>query len=166
MGFNKQNDWLAVMTNVENNNIQLGSNPNLTLYSNGITPDNTGIKDRDYYKNIPQIQNKFTGEDGKFNETAFNQFYDSATNAFQEFAEIDYVERMLDEIGVSPYDSSRLSKPTRKVQNISATITPFHDKNRTTYGTANLWETGSATFSDREVAQANFVRDENGNKLD
>lgn len=167
MGFNKQNDWVAVMMNVENNdNIQLGSNPNLTLYSNGITPDNTGLKDRDYYKNIPQIQNKFVDENGQFNDTAFNQFYESATKSYQEFAEIDFVERMLDEIGVSPYDSSRLAKPTRKVQNISATITPFHDKNRTTYGTANLWETGSATFSDREVAQANFVRDENGNKLD
>jgi hypothetical protein len=127
------------MMNVENNdNIQLGSNPNLTLYSNGITPDNTGLKDRDYYKNIPQIQNKFVDENGQFNDTAFNQFYESATKSYQEFAEIDFVELMLDEIGVSPYDSSRLAKPTRKVQNISATITPFHDKNRTTYGTANL----------------------------
>ena len=167
MGFNKQNDWVAVMLNVENNdNIQLGSNPNLTLYSNGITPDNTGIKDRDYYKNIPQIQKKFTDSNGKFDESAFNQFYTSATSTFQEFAEIDFAEQMLNEIGVSPYDSSRLSNPKRKVQNISAILTPFHDKNRTTYGTANLWETGSATFSDREVAQANYVRDENGNVLD
>ena len=167
MGFNKNNDWVAVMMNVEsNNNIQLGNNPNLTLYSNGITPDNTGLKDKDYYKNIPQVQKRFSDTDGEFNEIAFNQFYDSAARAYQEFAEIDYVEKMLDEVGVSPYDSSRLTKPSRKVQNVSAVITPFHDKNRTTYGTSNLWETGSATFSDREVAQANFVRDENGNKLD
>lgn len=155
------------MMNVENNdNIQLGNNPNLTLYSNGITPDNTGLKDKDYYKNIPQVQKRFFDTNGEFNEVAFNQFYDSAARAYQEFAETDYVEKMLDEVGVSPYDSSRLTKPSRKVQNVSAVITPFHDKNRTTYGTANLWETGSATFSDREVAQANFVRDENGNKLD
>ena len=167
MGFNKNNDWVAVMMNVENNeNIQLGNNPNLTLYSNGITPDNTGLKDRDYYKNIPQVQKRFSDSNGNFNETAFNQFYDSAARSYQEFAEIDYVEKMLDEVGVSPYDSSRLTKPSRKVQNVSAVITPFHDKNRTTYGTANLWETGTPTFSDREVAQANFVRDENGNKLD
>ena len=167
MGFNKNNDWVAVMMNVESNdNVQLGNNPNLTLYSNGITPDNTGLKDKDYYKNIPQVQKRFSDTNGEFNEIAFNQFYDSAARAYQEFAEIDYVEKMLDEVGVSPYDSSRLTKPSRKVQNVSAVITPFHDKNRTTYGTANLWETGSATFSDREVAQANFVRDENGNKLD
>ena len=61
MGFNKNNDWVAVMMNVESNdNIQLGNNPNLTLYSNGITPDNTGLKDKDYYKNmVVNIRNSY-----------------------------------------------------------------------------------------------------------
>lgn len=154
--------------NIENNeNVQLGNNPMATLYSNGITPDTTGMQDEDYYKNIPQVQERFKNKNtGEFDDNAFKQFYNSALRSYNEFAEIPFVEKMLDEIGTTPYDSSRISRPERTVRNISAVLTPFHDKNRTTYGTANLWETGTPTFSDREVAQANFVRDENGNKLD
>jgi hypothetical protein len=40
------------------------------------------------------------------------------------------------------------------------------DKNRHTQGLGNIWHKGEAVFSDREVAQANYVRDENGNVLD
>lgn len=164
----KNNDWVAVLMNIESDeNVQLGNNPMATLYSNGITPDTTGMQNEDYYKNIPQVQERFKNKNtGEFDDNAFKQFYNSALRSYNEFAEIPFVEKMLDEIGTTPYDSSRISRPERIVKNISAVLTPFHDKNRTTYGTGNLWETGTPTFSDREVAQANFVRDENGNKLD
>lgn len=162
----KQNDWVAVLINAEANDVQLGENPMATLYSNGIIPENTGIQEKDYYKDIPQVQDAFRGKDGKIDEIAFNQFYDSALRSYQEFAEIPFVEKALDAMGTTPYDSSRLNDLSKSVRDVSAMISPFHDKNRSTYGTRNLWETGSATFSEREVAQANFVRDENGNKLD
>lgn len=160
-----QNDWAAVLLNISNNdNINLGENAYATLYSNGITPDTTTLKDKEYYKNVPQVVNAFT-EDNKFNNDAFEQFYDSALRSFNEFAEIPYVELLLDEIGTTPYDSSRLYNPS-KVRDFSAVLTPWHDRNRSTYGTSNIWEKGSKTFSDREVAQANFVRDSEGNVLD
>lgn len=163
----KNNDWFAVLTNIDNNDsVNLGENPFTMLYVNGITPDNTDLKSEDYYKNIPQVQNKFTKADGTFDEALFNQFYQSAQRSYNEFAEIDFAGKILDLIGTTPYDSNLVEHPERRVNHFEAVIVPFHDKNRSTYGTGNLWETGSPTFSDREVAQANFVRDENGNVLD
>lgn len=161
----RQNDWAAVLLNISNTeNIDLGEDPMKTLYGNGITPENTELKDEDYYKNIPQVVNSFT-KNGEFDEAAYKQFYDSALRSYNEFSETPFLENMLDDIGVTSYDSSRLYNPA-KVKDLNAVIMPWHDRNRSTYGTANIWEKGSKTFSDREVAQANFVRDENGNKLD
>jgi len=48
----------------------------------------------------------------------------------------------------------------------SAYLLPVSDKNRTTQGLGNIWQTGTPTFSDREVAQAQKVRDSEGNELD
>lgn len=163
----KTNDWFAVVTNIDSNeSINLGENPYATLQANGITPDNTGLREKDYYKNIPQIQRQFTKSDGTFDNVRFDQKYDSAQRSFTEFAELDFTEKLLNAIGTTPYDSGILDNPEKRVNHFEAVLTPFHDKNRSTYGTGNLWETGSPTFSDREVAQANFVRDENGNVLD
>lgn len=159
----KINDWFAVTLN--SNETNLGENPYATLNMNGITPDNTDLKDEDFYRNIPQVQEKFT-KNGEFNEALFQQAYQSAQRTFTEFAEIDYTERLLNAFGTTPYDSSIISHPEKHVNHYQAVLTPFHDKNRSTYGTGNIWETGSPTFSDREVAQANYVRDEDGNVLD
>jgi hypothetical protein len=66
------NDWVAINLNVEDS-------PEVTmddLYANGIRPENTVIKDAEYYKDIPQVREKFT-KDGKFDEDAFNQAHQS-----------------------------------------------------------------------------------------
>jgi hypothetical protein len=52
------------------------------------------------------------------------------------------------------------------IMNTSVIMAPVSDKNRTTMGLGNLYQTGTPTFSDREVAQTQKVRDENGNELD
>jgi len=157
----KKNDWVATLLNTE-------SHPEITeeiLYANGITPDNTGIKDSDYYRNIPQIQEKFT-KNGKFDESSYQQFYNSALRSYNSYSNKDFVNSLLDYYGTSKYDISTLSNPAQNVYKTSAIITNFYDRNRHSYGTGNLWEMGDANFSDREVAQANKVRDENGNVLD
>lgn len=162
----KQNDWAAVLLNAESNeNINLGKDPLKTFYVNGITPENTGLQDSDYYKSIPQVIDRFT-KDGEFDEKSYQTFYDSALRLYNEFTETPFIENILDDIGVTSYDSSRLLNPEAKVKNLNAKLLPIHDRNRSTHGTSNIWENGSKTFSDREVAQANFVRDENGNVLD
>jgi hypothetical protein len=111
------------LLNISNNeNIDLGEDPMKTLYGNGITPENTELKDEDYYKNIPQVVNNFT-KNGEFDETAYKQFYDSALRSYNEFSETPFLENMLEDIGVTSYDSSRLYNPA-KVKNLNAVIMP------------------------------------------
>ncbi len=72
----------------------------------------------------------------------------------------------MDSISKDPYDIRVLDNPGANVTKVGATITDFHDRNRHSYGTGNIWEMGNANFSDREVAQGLKVLDENGNELD
>ena len=54
------------------------------VVANGITPENTGIQSKDYYKNIDAVQQTFT-QNGKFDEVAFDNFYNSALKTYNEF---------------------------------------------------------------------------------
>jgi hypothetical protein len=129
----RKNDWFATLLNIEDK-------PEITesvLYANGITPDNTGIRDRDYYKNIPQVQERFT-KDGKFDETAYNQYYDSALRSYNQYSNADFTNNLLDAFGTSKYDISILSNPGQYVQKTNAVIYDFHDRNRHSYGVGNL----------------------------
>lgn len=153
----RKNDWIAV---------QLNAPQDVTvadIFASGINASNTGIKDPDYYKNIPQVQNQFSNENGEFDEKAFNQFYESALRSYNEFADEDFLDNYIKSVERSPYDWTNMNAP---VMDTSAYFIPVSDKNRTTQGLGNIWQTGTPTFSDREVAQAQKVRDENGNELD
>jgi hypothetical protein len=59
------------------------------VVANGITPENTGIQTKDYYKNIDAVQQTFTKDDGKFDEVAFDNFYNSAVKTYNKFSEED-----------------------------------------------------------------------------
>ena len=59
---NKPNDFIAASINGANENLSLDD---LRYYN--ITPDNTGIQSKDYYKNIPKVKELFI-KDGKFDE--------------------------------------------------------------------------------------------------
>lgn len=154
----KKNDWMAVALNTQDS-------PNVTfaaLYANGITPANTSIQPKEYYTNIPRVKEAFT-ENGKFNEEKFNDFYDSAVRSYNAYANEDYMNEFINSFETSPYDLSILDNPSKPVMDTSAVITNYNDRNRHSY---RGYRMGKAYFSDREVAQANYVRDENGNTLD
>ena len=157
----RKNDWFATQLNLQNR-------PEVTefdLYSNGITPDNTGIREKDYYRSVPQVQQAFE-KNGKFDEQAFNNFYESALRTYNEYANSRFVQKILDSFGTSPYDITLVSNPNQYVIQTGTVLTNFHDRNRHSYGTGNLWEMGEPNFSDREVAQTKKVRDAEGNELD
>lgn len=48
----KKNDWLAALFFQPDKSVQ-------ELVNLGITPDNSNVKDREYYKGIPEIQEAF-----------------------------------------------------------------------------------------------------------
>jgi len=157
----KKNDWIAINLNApENISIE-------NLYDYGITPDNTGIQSEDYYKSIKQVQNTkaFQNNDGSFSNEKFHVFYESALRSYNQYQNINYTQTLLDSIETSPYDVFALGDG-RRVMDTSAIISRSGDPNRTTHGLGNLFETGKPVFDVREVAQANKMRDENGNVLD
>ena len=65
----KENDWLVSL--LENPEAQIND-----FYEAGFSEKNTGIQDRDFYKSKTYIQEKFVNEEGAFDETQFDQFYD------------------------------------------------------------------------------------------
>ena len=152
----KVNDWVAAQMNAP---VGVTS---ADFYANGITPENTEIQSRDYYRNIPQVQEAFN-KNGQLDEVAFNQFYDSALRTYNEFSNEDFIENYIKTAARHKYDWHNLEAP---VKDLSAYMLEASDKNRHTQGLGNIWQKGDAVFSDREVAQANYVRDENGNVLD
>lgn len=52
----------------------------------GVTDTNISIKDKDDYKEIPEIQRLFTNAEGNFDEDSFSKFYDNASKSFSDFA--------------------------------------------------------------------------------
>ena len=50
----------------------------------GITTDNSSLQNRDYYKNIPAIQEAFTDDRGNFDNAKYNKFYDDALYLYNE----------------------------------------------------------------------------------
>jgi hypothetical protein len=74
------------------------------MRASGILPDNTIIQDRDYYKDIPQVQQAFQKNDGSFDENSFNEFYDSALRSFNTYSNEDFLENMVQQMDRSPYD--------------------------------------------------------------
>lgn len=154
---NKPNDWIAANINAPEGATLLD------MQASGILPDNTIIHERDYYKEIPQVQNYFQ-KDGKFDEVGFNEFYDSALREFDNYSSDNFIENLIVQMDRSPYDWTKLDNSN--VIDTSAYISNIKDKNRTTMGTGNIWQIGDPVYSDREVAQANNVRDEFGRELD
>ena len=128
-----------------------------------LTPDNTGIKDENYYKNIPQIQEKFQTKDGEFDNDAYTRWYDSTLNLYNTWANDDYTDRLIQSIETSPNDIFSLGN--YNIRNDEAKIVSIKDPQRHSMGLGNIYEAGNPTFDIREVAQANTVSDENGNDL-
>lgn len=154
---NKKNDWIAINLN-SGDDISIDS---LSAY--GINPNNTGLQSEDYYKSIKQVREAFTDNTGKFDDSKFHDFYESAKRSYNDYQQSDFTQKIIDEIDSSPYDIFSLGS---KTMDTSAAIYRSRDPQRTTMGLGNIFEVGSPTFDIREVAQANKARDEQGNVLD
>jgi len=73
------------------------------IIASGINAKNTVIHEADYYKNIPQVQERFT-KNGEFNETDFNQFYESCLREYNAFSDDEFLENYIQQLERSPYD--------------------------------------------------------------
>jgi len=153
-----KNDWIATLMYNEPSSLE-------EVAAHGITPDNVEIHDPDYYKKNEDVQKAFTDDNGKFSEEAFDEFYNSALNVYNAFAQEDWVSKAFDALEKDPFDWTQPLKT--EVKNVSATVSPqLYNPERRSMGINGLGRIGDPTFTIREIAQANNVRDEEGNKLD
>lgn len=84
-------------------------NPNAKLYdfiSNDIVSTNTQLLDKEDYKSKDVIKARFTTEEGKFDEVAFNNYYQHALINFNQLSNEDTIKK-LDEVKYDAFDTSR-----------------------------------------------------------
>lgn len=144
----KRHDWLATIINQPQFDFE-------DMQEHGITPDNTTIKSRDYYKSLPQIQQLFSDKDGKFDEETFNNYYLGALQSYNEYANNQFTDEM-----IKSYDPYDWTAPIgSKKKDTSVTISIGDNPERKSYGISNLKEIGKSDLSIREIAQTNKVWD-------
>ena len=91
-----QNDWIATLMYNQPSSLE-------EVVANGLTPDNVNIKSEDYYKGLDEGQKAFS-KDGKFDENAFNNFYVSAVNMYNKFAEQDWTNKLVEGLDKDEFD--------------------------------------------------------------
>ena len=144
----KQHDWMAI--NLLNDEVDLSD-----LMANNITPENTGLQDYDYYKNIEDVRQKFTSsETGEFDENKYAAFYNSVLSAYNSFTETDYIDLLIDEIEVHP---NNWTTPGAKVMDTKVSVKMIQDPYKRSMGQAGLWNIGEQPYSVRELAQTQKV---------
>ena len=63
----------------------------------GMSVDNAIMHDKEYYRSKAPIINKFSNEDGVFDEAKFNDYYDRTLNLYNNFNNNELVSKnMLD----------------------------------------------------------------------
>ena len=154
---NKKNDWFAANLNRPEYGLD-------DMFAAGLTPENTGLQNKDYYKSLDPVKKVFTDSTTqKFNDDAYNAFYDSVSRSYNEFSVTDFEKKWLESLESSPYDIFALDKPN--AFDTTVRMVRNSDPQRHQVGISGVNIIGNPSWDEREVAQANFVRDENGNKL-
>ena len=116
---NKPNDFLAANLNAPDN---------FTLsdfYTYGLTPDNTGLKSKDSYKQIKQVQDAFKDDRGNFNDAAFDSFYDSVSRLYNDWAQTDFAKNIMSNIPRAREEISDINNTN--IRNVDAELFSLND---------------------------------------
>ena len=148
------------------------TNPEAKTYdflNNDVIPENTQLKERDFYKNNEYIKEKFQTPEGKFDNNAFENAYSAALSNFNQIADDDYIKK-LDEV---KYDPFTWSKPKEaKVWDVDVKFSTDYNPYKQLYSRDHVNSITESNFSLREIAQKGRVYDlktdswsESANKL-
>ena len=126
------------------------------LLSNNITGENTSLFSKDEYKASDFVQNAFKGEDGKFDDAAFDKAYTLAQQNFYQLTNAEYLKE-LDNIAYSPFDITR-PKEARTFK-VSATLEKEYNPFQERRGWTGIGSVDASPFSLRELAQQGKIFD-------
>lgn len=152
---NKANDWMVAMVN----------NPTFDVANFeevGLTPDNTSIGSKQEYRKSDFIAEKFTDQDGKFDETTFNNYYDAALKSYNTFVQGKYEDNLMSNL---TYDISNPYRPKDgKIKDLDFNITKIQNPDRVQIGTSSIYGMNDKTKSSSEIAQGEKVWDSENKK--
>lgn len=141
----KTNDWFA-------SRLLNDDKDPAFLLTEGITPLNSKMETPEFYKNKTKVKERFTKDNGDFDEDTFNKFYTAISKEFEYLSAIDSENFVLDSYEKS---SSNFTTNFGKVkdQRIIASVTPNPLKQSRGLTVWNKWS--DPTISNREAAQTN-----------
>lgn len=148
MAEQKKNDWLATVF----------FSPDKTpedLYNLGITTENSSLQDEDYYKNIPQIQEKFKTDSGKFDDKGFHEFYNTVLAEYNIASNEQFTNTVANNYSYDPFDM--FAPVGGRKKDVAPRIVTIKNSGRQSHGLTNLFETSASTMSIREIAQTKKV---------
>lgn len=149
----KMNDWFA--TRLLNNDKSIDF-----LLSEGINTANSELQDRDFYKNKNKVQAAFKREDGKFDEDAFNAFYDNISKEYTYLSAIDTENFILNAYEKAGSNfSTNFGTVIKPEISISKVANPLKQSK----GITELNELSAPVLSKREAAQKNQYWDNDTN---
>lgn len=151
-----KNDWIAIRLLNDN------ATPDQMIVS-GITPENSIIQSPEFYKNKAKVQEKFTKEDGSFDEKAFNDFYTESLLYYQYLNGVNTEDYIL-----NTYEKSASNFTTDfGVYGEKKMMAQFDPNSyRQSLGVVGVNELSEIELSQRELAQDNYYKDINGNWSD
>ena len=134
----------------------------IDFLQNGITPNDIELKSKDEYKQNEKIIQAFTSPDGKFDDNAFNTFYNKALSSYNTLSIGQFTEEDLPKVQydiMSPF-KSQLSP----VQDISLDIIKTKNPFIQSTGLNTILGTEMTSMSTREMAQQNKIFDTENNR--
>ena len=144
----KPNDWFVAQL----------ENPSFTMDNFrdvGLTADNTGLLDKNTYRNSKFVQEMFKDENGKFNEVAFNQKYDSAAFTYQKFANDQFEDTIMEDVDWDPY--SQLKPNDVEDRPINFNVRRVLNPDRLKTGVSQIGRTDNREWTASELAQTQKV---------
>lgn len=92
----KKNDLFAI-------NLYQPDMSNEALFDAGFNTENTGIKEKTAYRDIPAVVEKFT-TNGVFDEEGFSRFYDQTLIRYNQMASDENTNQLAKNYDYDPWD--------------------------------------------------------------
>ena len=129
------------------------NNPSATtsdLMTLNLNPENTGLLPKDSYKKSKYVSDRFTTEDGKFDEASFDNFYKQAATHYVQMSD----ERFLKDLETVEYSPFDLTRPKdSKTFGVEVEYKKEFNPYKRWYGKTGLYSVEESEFSQRELAQ-------------
>lgn len=147
---NKTNDWFTSILFNKDKDIP-------DFVAGGLNKDNTGLQSRDFYRNKSKVQKIFSDENGKFNDVAYNQFYNSTLRTYNDFISTQMEDNFIDDQIFSPRDIDVESSKKRRKPRFD--VIHVKNPNSLTTGTVSMFGESEAATTAAERAQNRKIYD-------